>query len=1096
MDLTTAESVVALILGVLSSGLYEAIISSSNKLKNYLNEEKDIGDFLEIKEEVFEEIIWEKLTLEDFNEIGGIEQIRDFFDLGVTEDIMKKLYLFDFVGNNNYEDKEYIRNEFCQLFLRHFEIKNNTNAVSIVLLKLFDVFDDCCQKFLDTAIWKEESLPAHEILSKRRFREVYERLEKVLAEIKLLKQMGSLDHRQKEAENQELMSCYNSSELPKYPKKLKKFVTENRADELRKALTYLENHRILLINGVGGVGKSTFARALVELRPSNVPKPFWFSFYKNQDAKLGDILEKLAAYMNAPEIASFKDKKRGLGNSDVYRLTGELNRKNEVWLVFDDLSMVLEDQRFIDKGIEFLFSSLRDNTHNAKVIITSRILPILENRESLIDEDDDDEKQHLNGLSKDFAVDYLASNGLEKVEKPNLEKLATGVDGHPLALKLLIKLVKKHGAANILGDLSIYQTEKEDTIKKARNLFNKLAGNEIELLERISVYRGSVEWKGLKEMFTKNTPKNAIDKLIDKSLLEIDNNGNYWLHPLVQEFSYGDLKNKKEAHLVAFNYYKSLNLPENPTKKEDLQPAIEAHYHACEAGKYSLAVDIIWKFRIYNLLDIWGNSRTLIEIYEKLLSKDHFNGKPLFKNKMNYGAVLGYLGLAYSDLGDIKKAIDKYDQALKIDREIDDRRGESNHLGYMGNAYCDLGDVKKAIDNYEQALEIAREIDDKWGEGNHLGNLGLAYCDLGDAKGAIDYYKQALKIEKGIIKKGIGDRRGEGADLGNLGSAYLDLGDAKKAIDYYGQALKIAREIGDRRRESNHLGNLGSAYLDLGDAKKAIDYYEEALKITREIDDRRGEGAALGNLGLAYSALGDAKKAIEYYEQDLKIAREIGDRRGEGAALGNMWNAYSDLGDDKKAIEYYEQALKIAREIGDRRREGNHLGNLGSAYLDLGDAKKAIDYYVQALKIAREIGDKRGEGNHLGNLGSAYLDLGDAKKAIEYCEQALKIAREIGDKRGEGNHLGNLGSAYLDLGDAKKAIEYYEQALKIAREIGDRRREGNHLGNLGLTHLDLGDDKKAIEFLKESLAIGKSIEDPRIINFCEKKLKNIEIFIK
>ncbi|HII79584.1 MAG TPA: hypothetical protein HA261_04100, partial [Methanosarcina sp.] len=108
----------------------------------------------------------------------------------------------------------------------------------------------------------------------------------------------------------------------------------------------------------------------------------------------------------------------------------------EIWLIFDDLSTILEDQNFSDKGIELLFFSLRYNTHNAKVIITSRILPILENGESLIDVVEDEEKQHLNGLRMNFAVDYLASNGLEDIEPEKLEELAIGVDGHPLALKL------------------------------------------------------------------------------------------------------------------------------------------------------------------------------------------------------------------------------------------------------------------------------------------------------------------------------------------------------------------------------------------------------------------------------------------------------------------------------------------------------------------------------------------------------------------------------------------------------------------------------------------------------------------------------------
>jgi tetratricopeptide (TPR) repeat protein len=68
------------------------------------------------------------------------------------------------------------------------------------------------------------------------------------------------------------------------------------------------------------------------------------------------------------------------------------------------------------------------------------------------------------------------------------------------------------------------------------------------------------------------------------------------------------------------------------------------------------------------------------------------------------------------------------------------------HLGNLGLAYSDLGEPRKAIEFYDQALQISREIGDRRGEGNHLGNLGLAYYKLGQRDKAIGYTKSALEI--------------------------------------------------------------------------------------------------------------------------------------------------------------------------------------------------------------------------------------------------------------------------------------------------------------------------------------------------------------
>ena len=304
----------------------------------------------------------------------------------------------------------------------------------------------------------------------------------------------------------------------------------------------------------------------------------------------------------------------------------------------------------------------------------------------------------------------------------------------------------------------------------------------------------------------------------------------------------------------------------------------------------------------------------------------------------------------YRSLDEIKRSIELKETLLSELSEADEISGYL--LGSLGILYYQIDCYKKAIEYYERALVISRELGDRQGEGADLGNLGLAYSNLGEVEKAIDYYEQAL-----VIAKEIGDRQGEGADLGNLGNAYKNLGQMEKAIDYYEQALVIAKEIGNRRGEGNKLGNLGTAYRNLGQVEKAIEYYEQALMISKEIGDRRGEGNRLGNLGNAYSNLGQVKKAIEYYEQALVISKEIGDRRNEGIWLGNLGNAYSDLGQVEKAIKYHKQALVISKEIGDRQGEGSHLGNLGLAYSHLGPVEKAIEYYQKALVIGKEIKD-------------------------------------------------------------------------------------------------------------------------------------------
>jgi len=427
-------------------------------------------------------------------------------------------------------------------------------------------------------------------------------------------------------------------------------------------------------------------------------------------------------------------------------------------------------------------------------------------------------------------------------------------------------------------------------------------------------------------------------------------------------------------------------------------------------------------------------------------------------------------GMQQSQTGQLRAALNSWQQALQIYRTIKNRPEEGRALSNLVGVYLSLSNYAQAIEYSQQSLAIAREIKHRQGEGAVLGNLGVAYLNLGNLAKAIEYTQQQLAIVREIK-----DRLGEGNALGNLGAAYLYLGNYAKAIEYSQQHLAIAREIKDRLGEGNALGLLGAAYLYLGNYAKAIEYSQQHLAIAREIKNPQSEGVALGGLGGAYLYLGNYAKAIEYSQQYLAIARSIKDRNGEGSALGNLGGAYGFLGNYAKAIEYSQQHLAIARSIKHRQSEGAALGNLGVAYLYLGDYAKAIEYSQQQLAIAREIKHRLGEGVALGNLGLAYNSLGNSAKAIEYGQQSLTIAREMKDRQGEGAALSNLGVAYLDLGDYTKSIEYSQQQLAIARSIKDRDGEGTALNNLGAVFLKAGNPTEAEKMLVQGIQVWESM---------------------
>jgi len=76
------------------------------------------------------------------------------------------------------------------------------------------------------------------------------------------------------------------------------------------------------------------------------------------------------------------------------------------------------------------------------------------------------------------------------------------------------------------------------------------------------------------------------------------------------------------------------------------------------------------------------------------------------------GLVLMKLGNAYELLNDYYKAVDFYNQALLLQREVGDLRGEGATLCSYGVALNALGDRTQALAATKKSLDILEAIED------------------------------------------------------------------------------------------------------------------------------------------------------------------------------------------------------------------------------------------------------------------------------------------------------------------------------------------------------------------------------------------------
>ncbi len=194
-------------------------------------------------------------------------------------------------------------------------------------------------------------------------------------------------------------------------------------------------------------------------------------------------------------------------------------------------------------------------------------------------------------------------------------------------------------------------------------------------------------------------------------------------------------------------------------------------------------------------------------------------------------------------------------------------------------------------------------------EGLFLNGLGLWYNEWGYYNDALRYYERSL-----VIERALNNLKDEAVTLNNIGTLYFNMGDMSTSLNFFHQALIGRHEIEDLQGEAATLNNIGMVYRLTENLDAALNFYQQALTVARAISDLNIEAAVLNNIGSVYQAREDLAPALDFYYQALPIITAIGDRVIEAALYGNIASIYKQQGKLDEAINYEEHAVVLTKQ--------------------------------------------------------------------------------------------------------------------------------------------------------------------------------------
>ena len=887
----------------------------------------------------------------------------------------------------------------------------------------------------------------------------------------------------------------------------------------------------ILIHGLGGVGKTTLARGLVEWLAATEGLGegcFWLSFQEIRSAEyvLNHIGEQL--FGGAFGVGTIEEK--------IERLAAELKKRRHI-LIWDNFEVVAGIAEFAatlsdaDRGhLRTFLQRLRGGA--TKVIITSR------SEEEWLGTEQR-RKVELGGLDSEeqwaYANAILGDLGVTiDREDKDLVELMKLLDGHPLAMRVVLPRLEKQRAAELCAALrSNLDALGEGGDEAQRKLYAtlKLAEDVLPedlkpLLLPLGMHERFVDGdylegmaKQVNEAWTRERTDRFLRVLASAGLLRDRGQAIHEMHPALTGFLRASAelhasKEDRDRWSVSFVHFMGNIAGElAPSEPNEHCSTFRLHsasfYHALSQAK-RLKMSFAQATLTHGLAAHALSTRRFSEakgLYEQLADSRRDAG-----DLGGEAAAYHRLGIIAQEQRNFAAAEAWYHKSLALKEKQGNELGAASTYHQLGMIAQEHRSYATAEAWYRKSLALKEKLGSESGAASTYHQLGIVAQQQHDLVAAEACYRKALALDE---KQG--NEQGTAGAYHQLGTIAEEQHSYAAAETWYRKSLAITEKHGNEQKAAITYHQLGVIAQEQRDFGAAEAWYRKSLAIKEKQSDEHGAAGTYGQLGILAYLQGYIDESGRWLIKAIRAFKSCNNPEGarqtasiflilqkmasppDRAKLEALWKA-ADLGTFQGELGQREAVLSSALEDVERYRDqaaeqpdaflpglAKHLEDLGAMQSVLGQAEAALASTLEAMEIRRKLAAERPDAflpdlaTSLNNLGMRQSELGQREAALSSTHEAVEVQHKLAAER-PGAFLPDLAASLNGLSILQSALDQREAALASTQEEVDIRRKlsaerpdafspnlAMSLNNLALGLHKLGRFNDALPFAEEAL---------------------------